>query len=440
MWAWHPELLETPVPRYTSYPTAAEFNEGVGAAEMQAALDVVAAETPVSLYLHIPYCREICWYCGCNTGAANRANRLSAYLEALEQEIDLVSGRLAGRGRVSRIAFGGGSPNAIAAERFVALVARVRRGFAAETASLSVELDPRTVDSSWIEALREVGVERGSLGVQTFDPAVQKAIGRVQAEESIRRSVTDLRGAGMTSLNFDLMYGLPGQSLDSLLDTLATAVTMTPDRIALFGYAHVPQLIPRQRRIDANALPGSKERFAQAAEGYRYLLERGYQPVGFDHFALPGDPLAIAARERRLRRNFQGFTDDASDVLIGLGASAISEFPDLLVQNEKNPGRYRMLVSGDCLPAARGVARDGDQQRRANVIEQLLCHGETEVSGALRLAASPKLEPFEARGLIRWSGCKLILAPDGLPYARMIASAFDAHRSGEAAGKFSHAV
>jgi oxygen-independent coproporphyrinogen III oxidase len=436
MWAWHPELLETPVPRYTSYPTAAEFSEGIGTAEVQVALDGVAAETQISLYVHIPYCREICWYCGCNTGAANRTKRLAAYLEALEQEIDLVSGRLAGRGRVSRIAFGGGSPNAIEAERFVALFAHVRRRFA----SLSVELDPRALDLSWIEALREVGVERASLGVQTFDPAVQKAIGRVQAEESIRRSVTGLRDAGITSLNFDLMYGLPGQTLDSLLDTLATAVTMMPDRIALFGYAHVPQLIPRQRRIDAAALPVSKERFAQAAEGHRHLLGRGYQPVGFDHFALPGDPLAIAARERRLRRNFQGFTDDASEVLIGLGASAISEFPDLLVQNEKNAGRYRMLVSGGCLPAVRGVARDSDERRRAKIIEQLLCHGESEISDPSRRSASSKLAPFETLGLVRWSGCRLVLAPDALPYARTIASAFDVHRGGKAAGRFSNAV
>ena len=434
MWPYHPDLLERPVPRYTSYPTAAEFHDGVGEADQQAALANMSSAAELSLYVHIPYCEKICFYCGCNTGAANKSQRLAAYLAALEAEIDLVAARLAGRGRVTRIAFGGGSPNAIAPTEFLRLLGRLRSAFAADHALVSIELDPRALTDSWIEAVAIAGVRNASLGVQTFDPTVQQAIGRVQPEQSIRGAAEALRAAGIASLNFDLMYGLPGQSLDSLIDTLRTAAAIAPDRIALFGYAHVPHMIPRQRRIDDSALPGLSERFAAAAVGHRFLVDRGYEAVGFDHFASPADPLAAAAREGRLRRNFQGFTDDQADILIGLGASAISRFPGLLVQNEKNAGRYRLLVSAGRLTGVRGIARDAGERRRARIIEELLCKGEADIAG---IAAD--LERFEARGLVTRSGTTIRLAPGALPYARGIAAAFDVHRQ-QSPTRFSNAV
>jgi oxygen-independent coproporphyrinogen-3 oxidase len=439
MWPYYPELLEKPVPRYTSYPTAAEFHSGVGAADYSAALDAVEQDAEVSLYVHIPFCERICFYCGCNTGAANKAKRLAGYLDALRTEVALVAERLGGRGRVTRIAFGGGSPNALAPSEFADLVGHVQGSFAARAAELSVELDPRALSRAWFDAIGSLGVACASLGVQTLDARVQRAIGRIQPEESIEEALAGLRASGVASVNFDLMYGLPGQSLHSLLQTLAAATRMAPDRIALFGYAHVPHLVPRQRRIDGGSLPAREERFVQAAAGYDLLTGRGYEAVGFDHFAQPADPLAAAAREGKVRRNFQGFTDDTAEVLIGLGASAISRFPNLLVQNEKNAGRYGMMVSGRKLASVRGIVRDRDEQRRSRLIEDILCRGEADTSGISLLAALMKLRPFQARDLIAWSGSRLRLAPEALPYARAIASAFDAHRDGGEA-RFSNAV
>ena len=250
MWPYHPDLLARPVPRYTSYPTAAEYGDHVGHADMAAALGTVGTDEILSLYLHIPYCRAICWYCGCNTGAANRTARLDAYLTRLHREIDLVAARLEGRGRIGRIALGGGSPNAIPPAAFAALVAHLRAAFASDSAILSLEIDPRGFDVDWASVIADTGVARVSLGVQTFDPALQAAIGRVQPGEDIIRAVTLLRAVGVGSINFDLRYGLPGQDEATLAATLDEAIALAPERLAVFGYAHVPHLIPRQRRID----------------------------------------------------------------------------------------------------------------------------------------------------------------------------------------------
>lgn len=440
MWTYHPDLLATPVPRYTSYPTAAEFGGTIGPGDMAAALDAVAEDAELSLYLHIPFCREICWYCGCNTGAANRTARLDAYLDRLGDEIDLVARRLGGRGRVGRIAFGGGSPNAIAPAAFTALAARAKAAFAAEAPVFSVEIDPRGFDAGWASALAETGVTRASLGVQTFDPAIQAAIGRVQPEESIAATVDLLRLAGVQSINFDLMYGLPGQSAEQLTESIDASIALGADRLAVFGYAHVPHLIPRQRRIDARALPDAAARFEQAALAHARLVADGYAPIGFDHFAQPGDAIAVAARAGRLRRNFQGFTEDEAEVLIGLGASAISQFPDRLLQNEKNSGRWHMAISSGRFAAARGVLRTRDDQWRAAAIEELLCQGRADLAAiGGRGAIAARLAPFSARKLVRWEGSMLILAPEALPYARVIASALDAYR-GPGAATFSSAV
>jgi oxygen-independent coproporphyrinogen III oxidase len=439
-WPFHSELLATPVPRYTSYPTAAEFSDGFDGAALGAALDGVAAEAPVSLYLHIPYCHEICWYCGCNTGAANRASRLHGYLDSLREEIALVGARLGGRGRIGRIAFGGGSPNAIAPEAFDRLVQDVARAFTLDDPIVSVEIDPRGFDQAWADALRRNRVSRVSLGVQTLTPHLQAAIGRVQPRAMIENAVDLLRKAGVASINFDLMYGLPGQSEQDLLETLEDALAMQPDRLAVFGYAHVPHLIPRQRRIDATALPDPRRRFIQAQLAHDLLLGEGFVAIGFDHFARPNDALAQAARFGRLRRNFQGFTEDQADTLIGLGASAISAFPDRLVQNEKNVGRYRAAIAVGTLPAARGVLRDGEDRLRGAIIEQLLTAGAADLPQRLDLAAAhEKLHAFRARGLVAIDEGKVRLAPEALPYARGIAAAFDRYRHFSAT-RFSSAI
>jgi oxygen-independent coproporphyrinogen-3 oxidase len=426
MWPYHPELLATPVPRYTSFPTAAEFGDTVGADELEPALRELSGD--VSLYVHIPFCEKICWYCGCNTGAANRRERLANYLDALHREIAMVGGLFENRVRARRVAFGGGSPNAISPTELVRLVTSMTLHLPLADPVWSIELDPRNLSPDWGRVLDAIGVTRASLGVQTFAPHLQAAIGRVQPDAEIASATALLRNAGVTSLNFDLMYGLPGQTLADLTDTLRRAIELGADRIALFGYAHVPHIIPRQRRIDATRLPEMEERFAMAALGYDLLTAAGYVAVGFDHFALPHDPLAKAATGRRLHRNFQGFTDDKSPVLVGFGASAISSFPGLIVQNEKNSGRYGETLAQHRLPATRGLIRSWDDQRIGRLIELLLCQGEALLGPELYESRREALAPFVAHGLAQVTKSRLTILLGGLPYARTIAAVFDPYR------------
>ena len=437
MWPYYPELLETPVPRYTSYPTAADFDV-LPACHYRAALERATGD--VSLYLHIPFCEKICFYCGCNTGKANRQQRLESYLHALHREIETVAALLPQGTRVRRIAFGGGSPNAIAPDDFLRLVDALATHFDLDEPIHSIELDPRTMSREWAQAIAAVGVERASLGVQTFAEHCQQAIGRIQPEDQIVQTVDWLREAGVTSLNFDLMYGLPGQRMEDLEDSLQRTRVIGADRIALFGYAHVPHIVPRQKLIDESSLPGRDLRFEMAATGFGYFLTHGYVPIGFDHFARAGsDPLAAAAFDGRLRRNFQGFTDDPGDVLIGLGASAISSFPGLIAQNEKNSGRYRMKAGEGLLTVNRGIARSADDRYRGAIIERLLCDGRAAIGGRLMTEVAPRLRAFRERGLVTVEREWVTIEADGLPYARTIAALFDPYRT-VSARQFSSAV
>jgi oxygen-independent coproporphyrinogen III oxidase len=432
-----PDLYERSVPRYTSYPTAVEFHDGIGVDDQAAALDAVPDDMPVSLYVHIPYCREICWYCGCNTGALGRADRIGPYVEAVDAEIDQVARRM--RGRVVSIHFGGGSPNALPEDTLTALIARLRTAFATVARpEIAVELDPRLASPAYADALAHAGVTRASLGVQCFAPHVQAHINRIQPSALVAAAVRDLRAAGIAAINFDLLHGLPAQTVVDVEQTIAQALTMRPDRIALFGYAHHPRLLPRQRMIDAAMLPRGPERFVQAVRAHDLLVAAGYQPIGFDHFALPGDPLARAARAGRLRRNFQGFTDDPGEAVIGLGVSAISQFPDRLTQNEKHVGRYREGVLASRLATVRGVARSAEDRLLGDVIERLLCdrivhldtvahrHG-TTTEPAFGFARD-RLSALAACGLITIDRGIVTLSDAAVPYMRVVASAFDRYR------------
>ena len=437
MWPYHPDLLATPVPRYTSFPTAAEFGD-INPAAYRTALESVAGD--VSLYVHIPFCEKICFYCGCHTGAVGRRSRLESYLAALHSEIETVAALLPAGTRIGRVAFGGGSPNAIAPGDFTRLVEALTLRFALSGPVMSIELDPRTMSPEWADTIAASGIERASLGVQTFAPHCQATIGRIQSEDLILRTTDWLRAAGVTSLNFDLMYGLPGQTREDLIDSLQRTRVLGADRIALFGYAHVPHIVPRQRVIDVSDMPGQAERFAMAKLGFSFLCTHGYTPVGFDHFARPGgDPLAEAALGGTLHRNFQGFTDDDAPNVIGLGASAISSFPTLLAQNEKNSGRYRMMASQGRLAAVRGIARTNDDRRRARIIESLLCSGVAAVPQPLLSQVGDSLEPFLERNLASLSGDHVAITGEGLPYPRTIAALFDPYR-GVSKRRFSSAV
>jgi len=436
MWTYHPELLATPVPRYTSYPTAADF----GPLEDGSTERAIAGEDgDVSLYLHIPFCEKICYYCGCNTGASGKRARVETYLDALHQELATAASLLPASARVRRVAFGGGSPNAIQPDEFLALVDALHAHFPLYATEWSIELDPRSLTPDWGPVLREVGITRASMGVQTFAHHCQVAIGREQSLTMICRSVELLRRAGVTSLNFDLMYGLPHQSEADLEDSLQHTVKLGADRVAVFGYAHVPHLVPRQAMIPENALPGAAARFAMASQAHAVLTAEGYDAIGFDHFALPHDPMAGAVRSGTLRRNFQGFTDDQADALIGLGATAISGFSGLIAQNEKHNGRYRQLSAEGRLSANHGILRSPEDLRRGAVIEALLCRGDAVLPEDLADAARPRLAPFIAADLAALEGNRLTIRSGGLPYARVIAALFDSYRA-ETLRKFSSAI
>lgn len=426
MWPYHPDLLETPVPRYTSYPTAADFGP-IEPHDLRHSIEQASGN--ISLYFHIPFCEKICFYCGCNTGASGRRTRLESYLQALHTEIETVSKLLPTDANVRRVAFGGGSPNAIEPAEFIELVDAIHRNFRLSDTEWSIELDPRSMTSVWGEAIAEAGVTRASMGVQTFAQHCQKAIGREQGDAQICRSIDWLRSAGVTSLNFDLMYGLPNQSLEDLEDSLEYTRLLGADRVALFGYAHVPHIVKRQRVIDESTLPGKKVRFEMADFGYRYFTRNDYVPVGFDHFALPEDPLARSALSGSLGRNFQGFTDDPSETVIGLGSSAISVFPELLAQNEKNSGRYRMISSQEHLSASHGKKRTREDRLHGQVIKDLLCGSQASLTPCLLHSAIDGLAPFVERELAALEGLELTVTPDGLPYARAIAALFDPYRA-----------
>ncbi|MGN6376810.1 MAG: oxygen-independent coproporphyrinogen III oxidase [Sphingomonas sp.] len=442
-----PELARCAVPRYTSYPTAAEFGDQVAAGAQARALDAVAPGEAVSLYVHVPYCRDICWYCGCNTGAVGREDRLAAYVQALRQEIDLVAPRL--YGTVRSVHFGGGSPNALSPDAFATLARALRDGFAiSDGAEWAAEIDPRHFTRAHADAFAAAGVRRISVGAQTFAPAIQAQIGRIQPYRVVAEAVSDARAAGIDRINLDLMYGLPDQTLDDIASTIAAARTLAPDRIAMFGYAHLPRALPRQRRIDATLLPGAEARFWQSALAHDLLVEAGFQAIGFDHFARPEDSLAVAARDGRLHRNFQGYTDDQAGVLVGLGASAISQFDGLIVQNEKHVGRYRMRVGNGLLPGLRGVRRHDDDRWRAQLIERLLCDGEVDAQrlaatfGVQPAALAPALEQvavLATHGIATLDGGTVRITPEGRPYARLVAAAFDAYRKPDDQ-RFSRAV
>ncbi len=446
MWSLEPDLIARSVPRYTSYPTAAAFGDGVGAVAQQAALAALTPDDALSLYLHIPYCDRICWYCGCNTSTSGRDGRVVRYAEAMAAEIALVGGMA--QGLVRSIHFGGGSPNALPPDDFTALMAALRRAFVvADEVEIAVELDPRTLSDAFIAAMAAAGVRRVSLGVQTFAGHVQQAINRVQPYDLVADRVAALRAAGIVAVNIDLMYGLPGQFLRDVEDSIAQALTLAPARIAMFGYAHLPRQIARQRAIDDRRLPDARARFSQAAQAHRQIVAAGYQAIGFDHFARPDDSLATAARAGQLRRNFQGFTDDPATVLIGLGASAISQFPDLMVQNEKASGRYALRVRAGQLAGVRGVACSVEDRLRQAIIERLLCdgmvdldrHAEPAQADRLMAEAAPVLADLASRDIVRVDGRVVRLLGAGLPYARLAAQAFDAYHQPQIA-RFSKAV
>lgn len=430
------------VPRYTSYPTAADFSAEIGPTEAARWLADADAAEPVSIYLHVPYCRELCHYCGCHAKAARRADVVQRYRETLEAEIALVASRLPGRLPVSRISWGGGTPSILGLSGLGSVLHVLSRHFDLRPGhEHAMELDPRRIDQGFADGLAALGLNRASLGVQDLDRQVQQAIGRVQPAETVRGAVAILRRAGIARLNFDLVYGLPRQSVESLRRTCHEVIGLAPDRIACYGYAHLPTRRANQRLIDETLLPGADERLRQQDAVAAAFTEVGYQSIGIDHFALFCDPLAVAARSRRLHRNFQGYTDDGSQTLIGFGASSISRLSGGFAQNESAIEAWRARIEAGKLATRRGHAFRQDDRERAAIIERLMCDFRVDLGRQARLYADELalLRPLVGQGLVEMRHDTVTLTPKGRPFVRLVSAVFDRFRT-EGERGFSSAV
>lgn len=425
------------LPRYTSYPTAPHFSPAIGESDYQAWLGSLSPKQPASIYLHVPFCRSMCWYCGCHTSVTKKDDPIAVYTSGLRTEAHLVAETIGHQLPISHIHFGGGTPTIMTPETFADLVGTLRYSyFVLPDAEVAVEIDPRTLTEPMAEALGFSGVNRASLGVQSFDPAVQRAINRLQSFEQTARCVELLRRSGIGKLNFDLLYGLPLQTVGSCLDTIARCIELRPDRFSVFGYAHIPSFKKHQRKIDESALPDSIERHQQSEAIAEALVDAGYVRVGFDHFAIPDDNLAVAKREGRLRRNFQGYTDDSADTLIGLGASAIGRMPQGFVQDVVATRDYLARVAEDRFPTVKGYAFTEDDRFRADIIERVMCDMAVDLSRIARLhnrdpesaiVDRSRLESLIADGAVTMEDDRISVSDGAEFLVRSVASAFDAH-------------
>lgn len=429
-------LFDARAPRYTSYPPANHFSTNVTPDTTATWLSAIPSGARVSLYLHIPYCRRLCWFCACRTQGTSTDRPLVPYLNRLLAELEIVGKYLRPDVVISQIHLGGGTPTLLPApllEKLGAALATFRTW--AEDIQFSVEIDPTEVDQARIDALAKIGMNRASIGVQDFDPIVQDSIGRQQSFAETRDVVAMLRAAGVQSLNMDILYGLPYQTKERMADSVQRVLSLGPDRVALYGYAHVPWMAKRQVMIPGDALPGAEERLELFDTARDLFLSDGYDEIGIDHYALATDSLSKAARNGTLRRNFQGYTDDTSDVLIGMGASAISRYPQGYAQNISGSAGYATAIEEGHLATTRGHVMSRDDMLRADMIERLMCDFALD-TGALA-AAHGKLqsevfamtESMRTRfaDFIRIEGGKIILGDDARLIARLAAQELDAY-------------
>lgn len=430
-------------PRYTSYPTAPQFQPGFAEAQYREWLSDLDPTAPVSLYLHVPFCRQMCWYCGCNMKLASKYGPVGDYAQTLRKEVALTADALPSRMTISHLHWGGGTPTALSPDDLEALMKDVRaRWDFADNAEIAIESDPRTLTAEMSARIGAMGFTRASFGVQEFDPRVQKAINRVQPPKMVRASVDQLRAGGVSGINFDLIYGLPYQTVESLVETVRLCAEMRPDRVALFGYAHVPWKAKNQRMIPEEALPDAAARAQQAEAAAGALIALGYVAIGLDHFALPEDDLAIAARTGGLRRNFQGYTTDQAETMIGIGATSIGRTPQGYVQNISETGAWARAVEAGRLPIGKGLPFTADDRLRAEVIERLMCDSHVDAAAIGQRHGAPdgwwqdavhSLQEMEADGLVHLSQGKVTMTPLGRPLVRIAAAAFDAYLQGSTA-------
>lgn len=433
--AWRPHA-ERNLPRYTSYPTAVAFETAAGEGEAREWLAATRADQAISAYVHVPFCKRLCWYCGCHTSVFHEYDRVRAFFQTLMLEVDLWADAIGPHAGAAHLHFGGGSPNALSPDDFLALVRHLADRFALRPgAEVAAELDPGMLSDAFIDAAGAAGVTRVSLGVQTFDPDVQAKVNRIQPFDMVAAANDRLRKAGVAAINFDLMYGLPGQTPENVATSTKAAVTLRPDRVAVFGYAHVPWMKKHQVMIREADLADGDGRWAQAEAADETLRAAGYVRIGLDHYALPEDPLAIAAASGGLRRNFQGYTDDPAPVLVPIGPSSIGRFAEGFVQNAITTDRWGHEVEAGRLPVARRLAVDAEDELRAAVIERLMCdltvdvaevcraHGFADVTLDSAIVAASRLQ---TDGLCEVSGRTIRIPAEAHRVMRVVAACFDA--------------
>jgi oxygen-independent coproporphyrinogen-3 oxidase len=451
------ELLrrhDRPGPRYTSYPTAPQFHAGFGEEELRAAVAASNGDPiprRLSLYVHVPFCTSPCFYCGCNRIITRDLARGEAYLQRLEREIELTAPMFDRDREVIQLHFGGGTPNFLSPTQLGGLLATLRRHFSLSASSerdISIEVDPRAADAAAMRALGALGFNRASLGVQDFDPAVQAAVNRIQSVEQTRAVVDACRAHGFRSVNVDLIYGLPNQTVEGFARTLDTVSRMRPDRVAVYGYAHMPHLFKAQKQLDASLLPSGETKLALLQLAIEKLSSAGYDYIGMDHFALPDDDLALAQRRGGLHRNFMGYTTHADSDLVGLGVSAISHVGSSYSQNPRDLPSWEIALDAGRLPVFRGMVLDQDDELRADLIQQLMCQGEIPVQALERrygidfsayfAAELDRLHPLWEDGLVRIEDGRIVATARGRLLLRNIAMCFDRYLEPAAADAKPH--
>ncbi|MCU0910114.1 MAG: oxygen-independent coproporphyrinogen III oxidase [Rhodobacteraceae bacterium] len=429
-------LFDAKVPRYTSYPPATRFGPAVDSAVAADWASAIRPGTAISLYVHVPFCRRLCWFCACRTQGTSTGEPVAAYVETVKAEIAHLAAVLPEGVQVSRLHWGGGTPTLMTPAQMADLSQAILGQFTLSPgAEFSVEIDPNEIDEARLDALAAAGMNRASIGVQDFHPDIQRVIGREQSYEVTRAAVEGIRARGIASLNADILFGLPHQNRARMVDSVSMLLSLSPDRVALYGYAHVPWMARRQGMIPSDSLPRPEERLELFEAARKLFVWDGYDEIGIDHFARPEDGLARAAREGRLRRNFQGYTDDTAQTLIGLGASAISRYPQGYAQNASATGDYTKRVRAGELATHRGHAFSAEDLLRGRMIEALMCDFRIDTAELVRDFGAERAdvgrmfrEAAEAfPGMVRVAETGLEVPPEARPLTRMIARAFDAY-------------
>jgi oxygen-independent coproporphyrinogen III oxidase len=429
-------LFDAKVPRYTSYPTAPHFSNGIGSDDFSNWISGIRPSSDISLYVHVPFCRRLCWFCACRTQGTQSDAPVAAYLETLKAELTLLKQVLPADVRLSRLHWGGGTPTLLSPAMMTDLAGAIFDvAPMAADGEFSVEIDPNEIDAARLDALAAAGMNRASIGVQDFDDAIQKTIGRIQSYDITRDAVLEIRARGVKSLNADILFGLPHQSRARITESVQKLLSLNPDRVALYGYAHVPWMAKRQQMIPSDALPTPEERLELFETARRLFLWDNYAEIGIDHFATQTDGLTVAQRAGKLRRNFQGYTDDPADVLIGVGASSISKFPQGYAQNDPATGAHTGAIREGRFSVSKGHVFTAEDKLRSRMIEALMCDfriDSAEMQAGFGVSAAHVQRMFdkaaaEFPGILHIASGVLSVPVEARPLTRMIARSFDAY-------------